>query len=136
MPLTVPTWTAPFGAGVTVTKSVPSPRASTTHPAAHLVHTAASTPFSPTAPASILPGRGTTEAFPLTVPEYLGPALMPGDTARIPPEGGITWDAPKGPQPIWSQAWFRDAASVHWTVTSKGEIIERPGPPLIIGLQG
>jgi hypothetical protein len=80
--------------------------------------------------------RGSTEAFTLTLPEYLVSALMSGDIARIPPEGGITWDAPKGPQPIWSQAWFRDADSVHWTITSKGEIVERPGPPLITSPQG
>jgi hypothetical protein len=39
-----------LGAPFIITKSVPSPRASATHPAAHLVHTPPGTPFSLTDP--------------------------------------------------------------------------------------
>jgi hypothetical protein len=58
--------------------------------------------------------------------------LMPGDTARIPPEGGTQWQGLPAAGETWSQAWFTDAADVNWTVTSRGEITERPGPQMLL----
>jgi hypothetical protein len=70
------------------------------------------------------------------LPEHLEPALMPGAAVRIPSEGGVTCETPQGSEPVWAQTWFRDAQLVHWTVTSKGEIVERLGPPASIGSLG
>jgi len=57
---------------------------------------------------------------------------MPGDTLRLPAEGGFAWEMPSGYEEVWAQIWFRDAGLVHWTVTSKGEIVEQNGPPMIL----
>ena len=62
--------------------------------------------------------------------------LKPGDTLRLPLEGEFAWDVPSGCEEIWAQIWFRDAEQVHWTVTSKGEIVEQNGPPMILGRRG
>ena len=69
-------------------------------------------------------------------PEHLKPALMPGDTLRLPAEGGFAWEVPSGSEEVWTQIWFRDAELVHWTVTSKGEIVEQNGSPLSLGSRG
>ena len=72
----------------------------------------------------------------LNLPECLDPVMMPDTYTRMPRKGGITCNRPGGSQPVWAQIWFRDAESVQWTVTSKGEIVERNGPPTFLGALG
>jgi hypothetical protein len=72
----------------------------------------------------------------LSLPECLDPVMMPGTYTRMPREGSITCIRPERSQPVWAQIWFRDAESAHWTVTSKGEIVEENGPPMILGALG
>lgn len=70
--------------------------------------------------------RGAVPASLSFEPDASVSSLMPGDEIALPSDGPVPWDAATGPGGVWSRAWFHDAAEVRWTVTSRGEIAERP----------
>ena len=73
----------------------------------------------------------------LNLPECLDPVMMPQTPIHVCPERGVSPAIdPGGPSRYGPKYTFRDAESVQWTVTSKGEIVERNGPPTFLGALG